>query len=103
MGARLMHGITESAPESEFTRLSVAHHGIAGDVLGELNRAITKFPPMNSMHEGWAILREEVDEMWDDIKADRWAEAMAEAQQVAAMAIRFIADMQALRDAEAGE
>ncbi|MCM6776259.1 hypothetical protein NDR87_18805 [Nocardia sp. CDC159] len=90
----MMHGIAhEPAP----TQLSVAHHAIAGEVLAELNRAIAKFPPMNSMHEGWAILREEVDEMWDDIKANRWPEAAQEARQVAAMAIRFIHDMEQLR------
>lgn len=67
-------------------------------VTAELYRAVTKFPPMNTAHEGWAILREEVDEMWDEIKANRLPEAIKEAEQVAAMALRFIHDMQALQD-----
>ncbi len=94
-----MHGITD---EQVSTRLSARHGAIAGEVLDELHKAIGKFPPMNSMHEGWAILREEVDEMWDDVKANRWPEAMAEAKQVAAMAIRFIHDMEELREKGSG-
>ncbi len=36
---------------------------------------------------------EEVDEVWDDVRADRPQHACYEAIQVAAMAIRFIVDM----------
>lgn len=91
LGARTLHGIPD---EPEPTHLTVAHHVIAGNVLAELNRAIKAFPPMNTAHEGYAILREEVDELWDEVKANRPDRAIAEAYQVAAMAIRFIHDMQ---------
>ena len=36
---------------------------ILDDVAAELNRAL-KWPPFNSAHEGYAILAEEVDELW---------------------------------------
>ena len=60
----------------------------------ELARAVLKHTtPMRSAHEGYAILKEEVDEMWDEIKANRLHPARAEAIQVAAMALRFLVDI----------
>ncbi len=59
----------------------------------ELQRAIVKFPKFNSSHEGYAVLKEEVDELWDDIKNNKHGLAQQkEAIQVAAMAVRFIID-----------
>lgn len=46
-----------------------------------------------SAHEGYAILKEEVDELWDAVRADDLDHAAMEAVQVAAMAIRFICDL----------
>lgn len=66
---------------------------IVSDVQIELYRATDKFGPMRSPHEGWAILREEVDELWDEVKTNGSTEAMRkEAIQVAAMAVRFVLD-----------
>ncbi|SFW16281.1 hypothetical protein [Chitinophaga sancti] len=62
----------------------------------EINRAKTKFKEVkfNSAHEGFAVLKEEVDELWDEVKKDGSKERMrAEAVQVAAMAIRFINEL----------
>lgn len=64
-----------------------------GHIIGELDEATKRFGPMRSTHEGYAILREEVDEMWDAIKANDTNHARAEAVQVAAMAIRFLMDI----------
>lgn len=61
-------------------------------VRAELVRAMGKFPPFHSMHEGWAVIHEELDEMWDEIKANRKGRAREEAVQVAAMAVRFLVD-----------
>ena len=59
----------------------------------ELNRAKAKFPDdLKNQHEGYAVMKEEVEEMWDEVKADNPEKAVAEAVQVAAMAIRFIAE-----------
>lgn len=70
---------------------------VLGDVLAELDSAQANFPPMNSAHEGFAILKEEVDELWEEIRAKQGArdlEAMEkEAIQVAAMAVRFVVDV----------
>ncbi len=55
------------------------------------------WPAMNSAHEGYAVLAEEVDELWDHVKVrqgQRDVHEMAyEAVQVAAMALRFIIDV----------
>lgn len=63
----------------------------------ELERAVTEFSPFNSPHEGYAVLKEEVDELWDEIKNQysvRTIENMRkEAMQIAAMAIRFMSDL----------
>lgn len=64
-------------------------------VADEVNRArhVLKFAPMNSAHEGFAVLAEEVDELWVHVKTNqkkRDLEAMRkEAIQVAAMAVCF--------------
>lgn len=71
--------------------------GCYADVQRELERATTKFPPFASAHEGYAILLEEVDELWEEVKkspSNRDPKALRkEAVQVAAMAIRFIRDV----------
>jgi len=63
----------------------------------ELSTALGKFPPFNSSHEGYAVILEELDELWDEIKNNK-AEGsherqIKEAKQVAAMAIRFMIDI----------
>ncbi|URM86526.1 hypothetical protein PBI_HILLTOPFARM_85 [Mycobacterium phage Hilltopfarm] len=55
--------------------------------------ARVRYPAFNSAHEGWAVLYEEVDEMWDEVRADNLERAIAEAIQVGAMAIRFVTEM----------
>jgi hypothetical protein len=53
--------------------------------------------PFNSAHEGYAVLLEEVDELWAEVKkrrSERDDERMGlEAIQVAAMAVRFLLDV----------
>jgi hypothetical protein len=67
---------------------------VAEDVSRELARAREKFPAFHSAHEGYAVLMEELDELWDEIRANGSRERMrAEAIQVAAMAFRFISDV----------
>lgn len=66
---------------------------ITGDVLKELHRAMQKFPKFHSAHEGYAILKEEIEETWDAIKNNDLDHARVEMIQVAAMAIRFIHDL----------
>lgn len=59
----------------------------------EFNRATRKFGSFNSGHEGFAVIREELDELWDAVKANDLPHACEEAKQVAAMALRFIHDL----------
>ena len=64
----------------------------------ELARATAAYPlPFHSGHEGYAVIREEVDELWDDVKASKGLrqspQARLEAVQVAAMAVRFMLDL----------
>lgn len=65
-------------------------------VVEELDRAMKAYPKINSPHEGYAILKEEVDELWDEVKKKQAVhdkEAMRkECVQIAAMAIRFMLD-----------
>ena len=65
------------------------------DILLEYNRALEKFPPFASRHEGYAILKEELDELWDAIKDKKATdeEIRNEAIQVGAMALRFLVDL----------
>lgn len=62
----------------------------------ELERAWEKHPgEFHNAHEGFAVLKEEVDELWDEVKADTayTAAGMKEAVQTAAMAIRFVVEL----------
>ena len=38
---------------------------ILAEVSAELERAERAFPPFNSPHEGYAVIAEELDELWD--------------------------------------
>lgn len=62
----------------------------------ELTRATSSHGRFNSAHEGYAVLLEEVDELWDHVKMKPSKRAVGdmktEAIQVAAMAIRFGVD-----------
>ena len=61
----------------------------------ELRKAIFNFPkPFNSSHEGYAVLLEEVDELWHEIKNDKQEGSIQrqreEVVQVGAMAAKFL-------------
>jgi len=64
------------------------------DIKKELNDARMAFPNFHSYHEGYAVLKEEVDELWDAIKTKDFDpdQIKKEAIQVAAMALRFLTD-----------
>ena len=84
---------------------------IAQEVVEELQEAESKFGPFNSSHEGYAVILEELDELWEVVRLNpkkiqvpladpehtlkmqntkRNDMMRAEAIQVAAMAMRFI-------------
>lgn len=61
----------------------------------EVSRAEERFPAFNSGHEGWAVIKEEMDELWEEVRANRSTAAAArtEAIQIAAMAVRYVRDV----------
>jgi len=63
-------------------------------VEAELNEATKKFGPFFDNHQGYAVILEEMDELWDVIKSKDGTneELKSEAKQVAAMALRFLVD-----------
>jgi hypothetical protein len=86
------------------TILPTIGNELAEQLDNSLHKAITKHAPMNSAHEGYAVILEELDELWDEVKAwqptsDNMPQMRKEALHVAAMALRFIKDV---CDKEAG-
>lgn len=65
----------------------------AEEIAAEAFQAREKFAPFNSSHEGYAVIAEELDELWDDVKRNDIPHSIEEAVQVGAMALRYIADM----------
>lgn len=68
---------------------------VAAEAREELMRAKAKHAPMHGPHEGYAVILEELDELWDEVKAQKpdSGRMRKEALQVAAMALRFIEDV----------
>lgn len=64
------------------------------EVGAELERALRLHGEFNSVHEGYAVLLEEVDELWDEIKKKRSLrdnkKMNSEALQVASMAVKLM-------------
>lgn len=74
-----------------------AYEQAANDALAEVRRAKDMWPGnFNSAHEGYAVLLEEVDELWGHVKTNQKRRDLGamrkEAIQVAAMALRFAAE-----------
>ena len=64
------------------------------EILVEYLVASQKFGAFASCHEGYAVILEELDELWDAIKdkSSNAADLEREAIQVGAMALRFLVD-----------
>lgn len=67
------------------------------DIAEEFINATKKFGAFHNAHEGFAVLLEEVDELWDNIKLNqtlpyRLPNIKKKAIQVSAMAIRILFD-----------
>jgi hypothetical protein len=66
-------------------------------IIEEYLRATQINGPFNSAHEGYAVILEELDELWEEVrkkKADRNLDRLKkEAVQVGAMALRFLVDI----------
>ena len=70
-----------------------------GMVRDELARAMMLHAPMRGVHEGYAVILEELDELWFEIKQKKpgqttsFGRLRTKALHVAAMAARFVADL----------
>jgi len=66
-------------------------------IVREFNKATKKFGAFNTHHEGYAVILEELDELWDEVKKKsrlRDYDCLErEAVQVGAMALRFLVDL----------
>lgn len=68
---------------------------VAMEAAAELGKARAMHAPMNGPHEGYAVILEELDELWEEVRAKKQDKPRMrkEALQVAAMALRFIEDV----------
>lgn len=70
---------------------------VLAEVGREVEQAVAKHAPMNSAHEAYAVILEELDEVWDEVKKKREARSddrlRRELVQTAAMAIRALVDL----------
>lgn len=67
------------------------------EIRAELDRAMLRWPSMKSAHEGYAVILEELEELWElvRVKTDQhdYAAMEKEAIQIGAMAARFVLDL----------
>ena len=74
---------------------------ILNEILKEYKRAVSKHSPFNSCHEGWAVIKEEFDELWDEVKKRREVRSqdvmIKEAVQTGAMTLRFLMELTAFQ------
>lgn len=96
---RYVEGMRWMDPADESARgvlQDVAILDLLYQVRQELHAAIDKHPPLNSFHEAYAVILEELDEYWQQVKA--WperhddAEMRKELLHIAAMCLRTIMD-----------
>jgi hypothetical protein len=69
----------------------------AGDVRRELARARANHSPMNSLHEAYSVILEELDELWEQVRLKREerhrGQIYRELVQISAMAERAATDL----------
>lgn len=82
-------------PEQKWVRQGHAVTEILMEVMEEVAHAVRKHEPMHSPHEGISVIREEFEELWAHVKEDTGytGDAREEALQLAAMAVRYILDL----------
>lgn len=78
----------------EQTKIEQLDHALK-QVRAEVLRAMEKHKPMNSAHEGYAVIQEEVDELWERVKRDKGNDlySRVEALHIAAMGLRYVVDV----------
>lgn len=103
---RLLMGDALAASETAATAIAQVFQApeppsleaVMDEVHDEVERAESLHPPLNSAHEGWAVISEEFNkELWEHVCTNEKRRDVAamrkEAVEVAAMAVRFIRDV----------
>lgn len=74
---------------------------ILSEMMKEYKRATTEYSPFASHHEGWAVIKEQLDEVWDEIKKKRGTKSTEkitkEVLHVGAMSLRFLMELTSLK------
>lgn len=67
------------------------------EFVSELERSRKKFPEMASAHEGYGVIKEEFDELWDVIKQKQsersYVDMRKETIQLGAMVLAFLLEI----------
>jgi hypothetical protein len=66
--------------------------GIFSEVARDLIKHILTFDCYHSTHEGYALIRERVEQLWDSVESRSPKDQRETCIRIAAMAIRFIID-----------
>lgn len=84
----------ESEAQESSNEMPEEVENVMKDIYLEYIRATSMFPKFASAHEGYAVILEEVDELWDEIRNNKKPGASErmrkEAIQIGAMALKFI-------------
>lgn len=90
-GRASIKGLEKDLAEADWRKRRPQVMDALDEVFAEVKRSMDKHGGFRSGHEGWAVLQEEVDELWDEIKADNsgGVEARTEAIQIAAMGVKY--------------
>jgi hypothetical protein len=82
-------------------------HDFPSRVAREVAKARSKHKPINSLHEGYAVILEEVDELWDETRKKSSerdpSEVIIELVQIGAMAQRTAEDVLGIQRAPSGK
>lgn len=70
---------------------------ILQQVEAEFRRKTAKNDALHSCHEGWALIYEEVDELWEEVRKKKKLHDPTlmenECKQIATLAVRFMHDL----------
>ncbi len=66
-------------------------------IIPEYNQIICKNPPLQNSYEGWAILHQAMEQLWNEVKKDKnihsTEQMRKEAILISATAMRFMIDL----------
>ena len=89
------HGVAQEIEKPKRLPIDADVSLALSDIAQEVMRARGKFAKFHSAHEGYSVILEEVDELWDEVKKQyhEGPNMREEAVQIAAMAVRFLTDI----------